>query len=120
MTTTFCPRLQRAPITAPGITWLKCQIRVPAPTVAPSSTYADSWIVADGDIAADAARARVTVRPPRPSGRRAVTTAMEPLAGLQARPAPPEPAPATPGGTSPRAVWTAAQGSRHRRRWPPT
>ena len=29
MTTTFWPRLQRSPITAPGMTWQKCQILVP-------------------------------------------------------------------------------------------
>jgi len=38
MTTTFCPRLQRAPMTAPGMTWQKCQILVPSPMTAPSST----------------------------------------------------------------------------------
>src|SRR5215208_7514592 len=42
MTTTFCPRLHRSPITAPGITWQKCQTLVPRPIAAPSSTYADS------------------------------------------------------------------------------
>src|SRR6266699_3521920 len=30
ITTTFWPRLQRSPITAPGRTWQKCQIFVPA------------------------------------------------------------------------------------------
>src|SRR2546426_8455242 len=38
ITTTFWPRLQRSPITAPGMTWQKCQIFVPRPTCAPSST----------------------------------------------------------------------------------
>jgi hypothetical protein len=38
ITTTFCPRLHRSPITAPGITWQKCQTLVPAPIFAPSST----------------------------------------------------------------------------------
>jgi hypothetical protein len=43
MTTTFCPKLQRSPMIAPGMMWQKCQIFVPAPTTAPSSTYDDSW-----------------------------------------------------------------------------
>src|SRR6185312_8932303 len=38
MTTTFWPRLHSSPITAPAITWQKCQTRVPAPSVAPAST----------------------------------------------------------------------------------
>src|SRR5688500_9958302 len=42
ITTTFCPRLHLSPMTAPGITWQKCQTFVPFPIVAPSSTYADS------------------------------------------------------------------------------
>jgi hypothetical protein len=40
ITTTFCPSEQRSPITAPGITWQKCQMLVPAPTFAPLSTNA--------------------------------------------------------------------------------
>ena len=31
MTTTFWPRLQRSPMTAPGMMWQKCQILVPLP-----------------------------------------------------------------------------------------
>ena len=38
ITTTFCPSEQCSPITAPGITWQKCQIIVPFPTSAPAST----------------------------------------------------------------------------------
>ena len=38
MMTTFWPRLQRSPITARTITCEKCQILVPFPTTAPSST----------------------------------------------------------------------------------
>src|SRR5690606_18959649 len=38
MTTTFWPSEQPVPITAPGMTWQKCQILVPPPTDAPSST----------------------------------------------------------------------------------
>jgi hypothetical protein len=37
ITTTFWPRLHRSPITAPGMTWQKCQILVPFPMTAPSS-----------------------------------------------------------------------------------
>src|SRR5689334_23259570 len=40
--TTFWPMLQRLPMRAPVITWEKCQILVPSPTVLPSSTYDDS------------------------------------------------------------------------------
>ena len=42
ITTTFCPRLHRSPISAPAMTWQKCQTLVPRPMRAPSSTYADS------------------------------------------------------------------------------
>jgi len=38
ITTTFCPRLQRSPMTAPGMTWQKCQILVSLPIRAPAST----------------------------------------------------------------------------------
>ena len=38
MTTTFCPSVQRSPITAPPSTWQKCHTFVPAPIEAPSST----------------------------------------------------------------------------------
>ena len=38
ITTTFWPRLQRSPISAPGMIWQKCQILVPLPMLAPSST----------------------------------------------------------------------------------
>ena len=44
ITTTFWPSEQRSPITASGITWQKCQILVPAPTFAPLSTKALSWM----------------------------------------------------------------------------
>ena len=47
-TTTFCPRLQRAPITAPGITWQKCQTFVPAP-MAPLVTYPE-YLTTDQDF----------------------------------------------------------------------
>src|ERR1041385_7009601 len=43
ITTTFWPRLHRSPITAPGMTWQKCQIRVPGPITAPSSMKEDGW-----------------------------------------------------------------------------
>src|SRR5206468_9955784 len=43
ITTTFWPRLHRSPITAPGMTWQKCQIRVPAPIAAPSSMKEEGW-----------------------------------------------------------------------------
>jgi hypothetical protein len=39
-TITFWPRTQRSPMRAPGITWQKCQIFVPAPIVQGSSMTA--------------------------------------------------------------------------------
>jgi hypothetical protein len=39
--TTFYPGEQHSPITAPGITWQKCNTLVLAPMMAPSSTYDD-------------------------------------------------------------------------------
>src|SRR5262245_20503682 len=39
-TNTFCPSVQRAPIRARGMTWLKCQIFVAAPIAAGRSTTA--------------------------------------------------------------------------------
>src|SRR5215212_747609 len=39
-TKTFCPREQFVPISAPVEMWQKCQIFVPSPMRAPSSTYA--------------------------------------------------------------------------------
>ena len=38
ITTTFWPKLHRSPITAPAMTWQKCQILVPAPIWQGSST----------------------------------------------------------------------------------
>ena len=40
LTTTFWPMLQPSPISQPGMMWLKCQMRVPAPMVQPSSMTA--------------------------------------------------------------------------------
>jgi hypothetical protein len=40
LTTTFWPMLHCSPMVQPGMMWLKCQIRVPAPMVQPSSTTA--------------------------------------------------------------------------------
>src|SRR5581483_2854138 len=40
---TFWPSTQFLPMRAPAATWQKCQILVPAPIFAPSSTMADSW-----------------------------------------------------------------------------
>src|SRR5690554_982350 len=40
---TFCPRTQPSPMRAPDMTWLKCQIFVPAPIWAPLSMTAVSW-----------------------------------------------------------------------------
>ncbi len=43
ITTTFCPSTHRSPMTAPGITWQKCQIFVPLPITAPWSITAVGW-----------------------------------------------------------------------------
>src|SRR5262249_4756933 len=42
-TYTFCPRTQRGPILAPGDTWQKCQIFLPAPMSAAAAMYALAW-----------------------------------------------------------------------------
>ncbi len=41
---TFWPTVQSRPMRASAMTWLKCQMRVPSPISARSSTYALSWI----------------------------------------------------------------------------
>jgi hypothetical protein len=42
-TKTFCPIVQFRPMTAPAITWQKCQIRVPSPIVHGWSTRLLGW-----------------------------------------------------------------------------
>ena len=62
MTTTFWPRLQRSPITAPGMTWQKCQILVPCADL--RRRHRCSWIRGRSSRACSPAQLLVQVFPP--------------------------------------------------------